>query len=85
MITSTIVYFFISFCKSLITSLPSLEFALPTNIFQACNSLFGLLGYFMPVSALAPILIGSFALDNFRLIYAILLRIKSFVPTISST
>jgi len=85
MITGTIIQFFLTFCKSLIISLPALEFALPSNIFQAANSLFGLLGYFFPVAALTPILLASLAVDNFRLFYAILLRIKSLIPTISST
>lgn len=85
MITNAILTFFLNILYALIDSLPSLTFSIPEGIFNGLNSVCWCIGYFVPILQLLPILGLSFAIDGFRLAWAIIMRIKSFIPTISST
>jgi hypothetical protein len=68
----------------LLSLLPTITIELPDNVLSGANSLFGAIGYIFPVAALLPIVVMSIALDSFRIIVAIVIRIKSFIPTMGS-
>jgi hypothetical protein len=48
------------------------------------SEVFGMVSYLFPVAALLPIIIMSIALDTFRIIMAIVVRIKSFIPSMGA-
>jgi len=68
----------------LLSMLPQIELELPDNVLAGLGDVFGAVGYFFPVAALLPILIISIAMDLFQIIMAIVVRIKSFVPTMGA-
>ena len=64
----------------LFSMLPTIEFTIPDNILSGVSDIFAMVGYFFPIAALLPILVMSLALDMFRIVVAIVVRIKSFIP-----
>lgn len=71
--------------RSLVGLLPSVSFALPDGLFDAVHSIFYGVGWCLPVAALSPILVVEVALIGFKLVLAIVVRIKSFIPTLGGT
>lgn len=55
--------------------------AIPDDAFEALKKILLNIGYIVPLSSLIPILVISFTLDHFTAIWALILRIKSFIPT----
>jgi hypothetical protein len=73
------------FIPELILSLiPTVNIEIPDNIMDGANVMFGALGYFLPVTALLPIIIVSIGIDVARIVIAIIIRIKSFIPTMGA-
>ena len=68
----------------LFSMLPTISLEIPGNIMSGVSGIFGAINYIFPVAALLPILIMSLALDGFRIIVAIVVRIKSFIPGMGS-
>lgn len=65
----------------LLDSMVGISISIPENIFDGLNSIFGCLGFVFPVSGLLVILSLSFLIKNFQIIWSLILRIKSFIPT----
>lgn len=64
----------------LLDLLPTLNFSIPTGILNVVgNALYGI-NYFVPIKDVLPILIISFAITGFRIVWASIIRIKSFIP-----
>lgn len=55
--------------------------SIPEGVFNGLGTLIGFAAFFLPLSAILPIFIIKFALTNFDLIWKLILRIKSFIPT----
>ena len=68
----------------LLDSMGGISISIPENIFDGLNSIFGCLGFVFPVSSLLVILSLSFLIKNFQIIWSLILRIKSFIPTMGS-
>lgn len=68
----------------LLDNLGSISLSIPSNIFDGLNSIFNCLGFLFPISGLLVILGISFTIKNFQIIWSIVLRIKSFIPTMGS-
>ena len=68
----------------LLDSMGEISISIPENIFDGLNSIFGCLGFVFPVSGLLVILSLSFLIKNFQIIWSLILRIKSFIPTMGS-
>lgn len=81
MITETILYFLFGFPLELLNSLPDIKFEIPDVAFQEFYDIISSLTWALPVVALMPILVISFALQGFKIAWALILRIKSFIPT----
>lgn len=81
MITELILKFIFLPVTALISLLPDISFSIPDNIFNGLKEIFGLLGFIFPVKGLLVILTTSISIKLFHIIWALILRIKSFIPT----
>lgn len=81
MIFEFIINLFLKLFKGFISLLPNLSFSIPSGIINTLVSFFVGVNYFFPIKALMPIITFSIGLTAFRLLYNIILRIKSFIPT----
>lgn len=68
----------------LLDSLGSISLSIPSNIFDGLNSIFNCLGFIFPISGLLVILGVSFTINNFQIIWSLILRIKSFIPSMGA-
>lgn len=84
MITEAILNCFMILPKLFIGLLPSLEFSLPNGVADVVSQLLYCIGYVVPVMALMPILQISFAVMGVKIIWALTIRTKSFIPTMGS-
>lgn len=81
MITSTILNFFIYLFNGILSVLPSINLEIPGDIVNTICNFCSSASYFLPIKALAPILTFSLGFLLFRFVWAIVLRVKSFIPT----
>lgn len=81
MITKLIIDFLLLLPNTLLDLVPHLEIAIPEGIFNSLNSILGLLGFVFPVKGLLVIITTSISIKLFHIIWALILRIKSFIPT----
>lgn len=81
MITDTIINIFLALPRNLLALLPDVNFELPDVAFQELFDIISCLTWALPVVALMPILVISFMLQGFKIAWALLIRIKSFIPT----
>lgn len=57
---------------------------IPDGVFNGLGTLIGFAAFFLPIGAILPIFIIRFGLTNFDLIWKLILRVKSFIPTMGS-
>lgn len=81
MITDTIINIFLALPRNLLALLPDVNFELPDVAFQELFDIISSLTWALPVVALMPILVISFMLQGFKIAWSLLIRIKSFIPT----
>lgn len=81
MITQKVLDVFMFIPSLIIDLVPEFTTSIPENVFDGVNTVLYGIGYVLPMTALAPIFIISFAVDNFRVVIALIVRIKSFIPT----
>jgi hypothetical protein len=68
----------------IVSNMDTVELAIPDGVYSAMDLLFSDLGFLFPVKLLLPILVVSFTLGMARLIVAVVVRIKSFIPTMGN-
>lgn len=68
----------------LLDLLPDLELEIPNDIYEPLEDAFEGVAYVFPIVALLPIIISSTALSIFRVVWACIIRIKSFIPTMGA-
>lgn len=68
----------------LLDNMEGVSLSIPDNIFDGLNSIFNCLGFLFPISGLLIILGISFSIKTFQIIWSIILRIKSFIPTMGA-
>lgn len=82
MITEKIIDIFILIPKLCLNFLPTFEFSLPdVSIFNYFIDVLSYIAYILPLGHIITIFTLSFFITNFRVIWTIILRIKSFIPT----
>lgn len=81
MITEFVINGFIVLGNGLIAQLPEIRIAIPDSILTTIFILISNLGDIVPVKQLLPILAISAAIKSAQIGWAILLRLKSFIPT----
>ena len=84
MITEAILNILTFVPNLLLDSLSGISLSIPNDIFNGLNNIFNTLGFIFPISGLLVILSISFIIKNFQIIWAIILRIKSFIPTMGA-
>lgn len=65
---------------NLLDKIPSLDFTLPDNVFEGIGSFFNALAFFLPMHTIATIFELKLLIIGVRLAYAVILRVKSFIP-----
>lgn len=80
MITDAILNILFAVPLLILDSLPSVEFSFPDNIYNGLETLLSNVAYVVPITALMPILVSSFAISMFKIVWALGLRVKSFIP-----
>ena len=81
MITKLIIDFLLLLPNALLDLVPHLEIAIPDGVFNSLNNILGLLGFVFPVKGLLVIITTSISIKLFHIVWALILRIKSFIPT----
>lgn len=84
MITDLIINVLLSPILLLVKLLPDLSVSISTDVFDGLDTIFQYLAYFLPVGALLPLMLLSIAFSGFQIIMAIVVRIKSFIPTMGA-
>lgn len=68
----------------LLDLLPDLDLEIPNDIYGPLEDAFEGVSYVFPIVPLLPIIISSTALSVFRVVWACVIRIKSFIPTMGA-
>ena len=85
MILDAIIGFIMVLPKMLLNSISSFEnLVIPDGVFDWFYEVFDTLTYVFPVWAILPILISSLSIKGIQIGWALLLRIKSFIPTMGA-
>lgn len=84
MIVDAILDLILSIPIALLDALPDINIEISENVFDGMETFFGSVAYALPVVQLLPILIISNVLMLFRVAWAIVIRIKSFIPTMGA-
>lgn len=81
MIFEAIFQFFSGIVYGLLDTLvPAVSYTLPENIFSSISDLFNLAGWFIPMKNLLVLVSIGYSLDIAQIVWALILRIKSFIP-----
>ena len=81
MIVEAILNLFIGLAFLILNLIPTLEFAIDENILNGASQIFQGLGSILPIPQLLPIFLIWFTVANFSIIWTIILKIKSFIPS----
>ena len=84
MITDKIIDVLLALPLLLIDSLPEVDFKIPDNVINGVSAFLLNLGYFLPFKELMPILVISLSVKIFQIAWALVIRIKSFIPTMGA-
>lgn len=84
MITEGILNLFVLIPNALLNNMEGVSISIPDNVFSGLDSIFNCLGFLFPISGLLIILTLSFAIKSFQIIWSIVLRVKSFIPTMGA-
>lgn len=69
----------------LLNALPGLSVTIPVDLLDDAAEFLNGVSFFLPMQSLIALFEIKLTVINFRLAWSILLRIKSFIPEISST
>lgn len=84
MITDKIIDVLLALPLLLIDSLPEVDFHIPDDIMNGVSVFLLNIAYFAPIKELLPILIISLSIKSFQIAWALIIRIKSFIPTMGA-
>ena len=70
--------------KLLLSSLPTIGVSMPTGVFDALIDTMAFIGYMLPVDTIITCFSIRLGMSAFRQVIAIIVRIKSFIPTMGS-
>ena len=65
----------------LLIAIPVMTFQIPTGIAVTIIDICSKASYFLPIKILMPIILFSITLNTVRFVFNIVLRVKSFIPT----
>lgn len=84
MITEALLNFLFFVPNMLLNSMEGLTIAIPVGIYTPLLDAVTAIGSLMPVAQLLPILAIEFSVQSFRIVWALIIRIKSFIPTMGA-
>ncbi|HOE39619.1 MAG TPA: hypothetical protein PLY69_08560 [Bacteroidales bacterium] len=84
MITEALINVFLFLPKLLLQSLPDIDISIPKDVFNTLQNFLLNLEYIFPIVELLPILVISISLSLFKIAWALVIRIKSFIPTMGA-
>ena len=84
MITDALLSVLTAIPMGLISLLPEVDFEIPQGALNWIYDIANAVGYLLPVKSLAGILIVAFSIKAFQIVWALLLRVKSFIPTMGA-
>lgn len=84
MITNAIVDVLLAPVLLLVDLLPAVDVSIPDNAFNSMSSVFDCIGFVLPVAAICPVLAMRIGLKTARSVMALVVRIKSFIPTMGA-
>ena len=84
MITESILNILAFIPNALLNNINTISLSIPDNIFNGLDSIFNCLGFLFPIGGLLIILTLSFTIKSFQIIWSIILRVKSFIPTMGA-
>jgi hypothetical protein len=81
MLLEAIAKFFLGIFEAVLSLLPPVSVQLPTGSIGALGNIISGVAYFLPIGLIVTLIMISLSIDMIILIWRIILRIKSFVPT----
>lgn len=84
MITEALINVFLFLPKLLLQALPDIDISIPKDVFNTLQNFLLNLEYIFPIVELLPILVISISLSLFKIAWALVIRIKSFIPTMGA-
>lgn len=84
MITEALINVFLFLPKLLLQALPDIDISIPKDVFDTLQNFLFNLEYIFPIVELLPILVISISLSLFKIAWALVIRIKSFIPTMGA-
>lgn len=91
MITDAVLNLFLGLADFIVGLLPDLSGAFSgfsslvgSDFFSLCGSLFDFVGYVLPLPSIIAILTIELILNSAHILWALVIRIKSFIPTMGS-
>ena len=73
-----------AFPMLLLSMLPDVSISIPDNVFDWLFDIANAVGYLLPIKGLLGILSLSLTIKAVQIAWAILLRVKSFIPTMGA-
>jgi len=84
MITDFILNILFSIPYFLVKTMPDINISIPDNVFNGIESFVCNVAYVFPIKVLLPIIFISTSFDVFRITWALIIRIKSFIPSMGA-
>lgn len=84
MITDIILDVLMAIPLVLLSLLPDVNISIPDGVFNWLITTCNAVGYLLPVKSLMPIFAIMLSVNGFKIAWAILLRVKSFIPSMGS-
>lgn len=84
MITEFLINSYCFVINGFISLLPTVNFTFPSNLLSTISDLVVGIGYVLPIPALMPIFFISISITMFKVVLAIIVRVKSFIPTMGA-
>ena len=70
--------------KALLSLLPDMAISIPDGVFNWILDIARAVGYLLPIKSLLAILGMSLSIRGFQIVWALILRVKSFIPTMGN-
>lgn len=76
------ILFFIPY--SIAKTMPEINISIPENVFNGIENFVCNVAYVFPIKVLLPIIFISVSVDVFHVTWALVIRIKSFIPSMGA-
>jgi len=84
MITDFLLNLVVSVPMMLLDAMGDFSIAIPAGVFDGLFIVLANVAFFVPIGGLMPILQISFSIKGTQILWALLIRVKSFIPTMGA-